>query len=178
MAVRQTLSSLPLASLIGAPLEAAQEAQTRSASSLLGTMRTFGFKKGGKTRTLDVVMERPIVEAGGQLRNHEVQISVPLLSFISFAQLQIEDLSVEFTVEISEQRKRGSKDSAEENTNQTVFYGRVTTSNDMLRESSTSATYKVNLLAKGADVGEGWKKLVDILCTSVEPRHIPVDESL
>jgi len=219
------LSSLPFGNIIGGPLKAAIEAQGMAAHATVDFIQSVGFnpkprvKKPGPLRRWDY---NPVtVDATpdmGSVRNVtfsykstneegeevNVELTVPLLTIIPIPFLRIEEMTINFTAKVTEERNyefsyERSKESSEESTDNTEenehsrnkrqtysseasFKGTVTTNNKTNSKSNsryqTECAMEINVRATQDDMPGGLSKILSILESAIlEKRAVaPVPE--
>lgn len=117
----RTLGSIPFSYLIGAPLQAAIEAQALAAKSTIDFIRTVGFSRSdandpffdhgssqapqvpdmGDARMITFKYSVTNVDGGTE----EVNLTVPILTIVPIPYIRIEEMTIDFTAKISEEMK-------------------------------------------------------------------------
>ena len=100
--VENKFSGLPIAELIAAPLTAAYDSQKKLAQSAFEFMTEIGFNptKGNETpmpRLLTFNLQRPVEGAD---RPMNIQVQAPFLGLVPLPALQIDDVQIDFQMEI------------------------------------------------------------------------------
>jgi hypothetical protein len=204
------LSSLPFGNIIGGPLKAAIEAQGMAAHATVDFIQTVGFnpkprlKIPGRPGRWDY---NPVaVDATpdmGSVRNVtfsykstndegeevNVELTVPLLTIIPIPFLRIEEMTINFTAKITEERNyeysyersRTSEEGTEENehlqnkrntySSDASFKGTVTTNNKTNIKSNsryqTECAMEINVRATQDDMPGGLSKILSILESAI-----------
>jgi hypothetical protein len=173
------LESLPLDHLISAPLMSACAAQIQLSRATCDFVKQMGFDEDGNVQM--VSMDMTEMDASGV--THKVSINVPLLTMLNIPSMQIQNVSIDLTVEVdamSEVKKKtasentsafgikvnagfhgwwGANIDVETTYNTTAKLSSSTANNDML---NTKAKYQVHLEAENR-VPVGLLKLIDKL---------------
>jgi len=92
MAVAGELQALPFGTLIGAPLDAAIEAQSRAAVSSVNFIKSIGFDEKGKVQNITFTAKK-----GGT----ETEITVPLLTIVPIPFIRIDEMTIDFKANIT-----------------------------------------------------------------------------
>ncbi|WP_068858085.1 DUF2589 domain-containing protein [Perlucidibaca aquatica] len=197
----QLLSALPFGVLLGAPLTAAVEAQTRSAMSTLNFVLTALYgsdvigkvasEQGGtgvKTSSNEVIY---IKFSYSTIEGSET-IEVPLISILPIPYMQVDNLDIDFNVNIA------AVTTADKNTDNQVNYNGITeasswwgkfkvdtgiTSNQTVHSDTTesiNANYNMAVRMRASNVGmpRGLAKVMNMLEESVHARRSNADYRL
>jgi len=179
--VSKSFTDLPIRELISAPLNAAAEAQFKLAQTTIEFIDKIGFEGENKqTRLVKFDLERP-VETGDGIETTKVQVQAPLLGLVSTPSLMVENVNVEFQMEVTSSTSEKSKTEAEAKTS--VNYkgwfgpsvsvnGKVTTAKENTRSTNQTAKYNVTVNAKQQPPTEGLSKLMDLLASCTAPIKI------
>jgi len=178
--VASKFQGLPIEELIAAPLKAASDSQQQLATSALEFMTKIGFDgpDSKDTRLIKFDLERPIEGTGD---TSKVTVNAPFLGLVPIPALLIEDVNIEFQMEVTDATTAKSKTEVENTWNFSGKYnglfakasvnvaGKVTTSRENTRSTNQTAKYQVNVAAKQQRPTEGMSRLMDILAASIEP---------
>lgn len=74
-----------------------------------------------KCNTLSLKMQRPMTDSNGETTLQECEINVPLLSLVPLPTFTMDELTVDFTMEVKASKGDTSKTEAEVNTNPVWF---------------------------------------------------------
>lgn len=186
------LGSIPYGTLIGAPMQAAVEAQALAAQSSIHFIRTVGFKseseneEWGETRVVNFTYILRNSENGDE---REAVLNVPLLTIVPIPYLRIDDMTIDFTSKITEEmiRERESTTEGEFQSSLNVDYGhflkpvkvgfKASLSAKHSSTSSTSNRYKtehtinINVRAVQDDLPAGMSRVLDILEAGIAEPH-------
>jgi len=166
---------IPIAALVAAPLEAASEAQKQLALSTADFISKIGMKKDedGKTslQMVEFSFERPVETHDGIVRTR-VEAQAPLLSLVPMPSLAVEEVSVDFQMEVTECDAVMDKATG---TERAGIKGQITSSASKTRETNQSAKYQFHVVAKKQDPTEALGRLLDILATGVAPNGNPTE---
>jgi len=207
---------LPMEDLIGGPLMAVCKAQTKLAKSTAEYIKEIGMveklddnnevittgpdnKPVLETRQVDFSYIQPMQQNsaeregetdnpgdGHSLTQAKVDISAPLLAIVPIPALLIEDVEVEFNMEVKSSVQ--SKSSHDESVKASASFGwgpfsasvqgSVSSHNEQTRKSDNSAKYHVKVSAKQAETPEGLSKILDMLSKSITPHKVtPLSET-
>lgn len=174
----QKFTGLPMRELIAAPLVAVCEAQTMLAGSAFDFMNKIGFDKENKTRLLEFKLQRPTRLTDGQISTSEVSVQAPLLGLVATPNLLIEDVHVDFQMEVTMAESSTQKSAQEASTSASYkswfgfaaeVQGKVSSSRESTRSTNQTAKYQVSVNARQQRPSEGMSKLMDLFASCVEP---------
>lgn len=180
LSVANQFSGLPMASLIGAPLQAACNAQLQLANATANFVRTVGLDESGKsTRTVDFKYEQ-VKEDG---TTQKMNVEVPLLSIVKIPSLAINTVNITFDMEVKAAEESKESDSksgsldAEASLGFACFKakvsikGSISSHRENTRKTDTSAKYHIELVAKDDGMTEGLSRVLDIIYNSIQPKE-------
>lgn len=186
---------LPMADLIGGPLQAACDAQVRMAQATAQFIDQVGMNPvldaqgkptGARTaKTVDFSFTRPVQdEQTGQVGEEKVDLQVPLLALINTPALAIQEVNVSFDMEVkSSVAEKETTDSsatldAEAKYGWGLFsatvkiHGSVASHKENTRQSDNSAKYHVEVKAAQNGTPEGLSRVLDMLQSAIAPRKV------
>lgn len=179
--VAKNFSDLPMRELISAPLNAAAESQFRLAETSLNFINKIGFEdNGGNPRLLKFDLERPVETPSG-IETNTVKVQAPLLGLVPVPALLIEDVHVDFQMEVTSTEASKSNTTAEAGTSASYkswfgasaeIHGKVTTSRENTRSTNQTAKYNVSVNARQQRPSEGLSRLMDILASCTAPLKV------
>ena len=172
--IANQFTGLPIENLIAAPLMAACEGQKALAQSTAQFITEVGMDKDGKTRSV------AFKYADG---TESVALDVPLLSIINIPSLCVDEIDINFDMEVSTQT--ASKSSTDSSAELSVkagfgcwsasFTGKVSHHSENSRKSDTSAKYTIAVKGK-QEKPEGLMKVLDMLNNSIgKQKGAPAD---
>lgn len=180
--IASNFQGLPIAELISAPLTAACDSQKRLAQSAFEFMTEIGFeKKGDKvaTRLLEFGLQRPVE---GQIEPQEIQVRAPFLGLVPLPALLIEDVQIDFQMEITETATCKENSASEVDTSVSSSFkfgcfasgsvnvhGKVSSSRENTRSTNQTAKYQVHVTARQQRPTEGLSRLMDVMASCIEP---------
>lgn len=180
--VASKFQGLPIADLIAAPLRAACDSQKLLAQSAYEFMLQIGFtdSEGNKSpRLLEFQLERPIE---GQASTSKVNVKAPFLGLVPIPSLLIDDVQIDFQMEVTDTATSKENTSAELETNVNASFkfgcfckgsasvhGKVTSARENTRSTNQTAKYQVHVSARQQPPTEGLSKLMDIMAACIEP---------
>ena len=178
---------LPMADLIGGPLQAACDSQVKLAVATANFIRDVGFMPGpdgngfGEPRMAKFQYTKMIQEPDGTVTPYLSELNVPILAIVKVPCLSISKVDITFDMEVksSFSEKSGSSASASLEASASVGFGpfsasvkisgSVSTHKENTRTSDNSAKYHVAVLAEDSGIPEGLAKVLDILQAATEP---------
>ena len=163
--IANQFTGLPIENLISAPLLAAANGQKALAATTAQFITEVGMDSSGNTKSVKFNYEDG---------TEQVALNVPLLSIINVPSLCVDEIDINFDMEVSTQA--ASKSSTDTSAELTVkggfgcwsakFTGKVSHHSENSRQSDTSAKYTVSV--KGKDKKpEGLMKVLDMLNSSI-----------
>lgn len=183
--VANKFQGLPIAELIAAPLTAACDSQKKLAQSAFEFMTEIGFQtdNNGKAtkeaRLLEFKLERPVE---GQTQTQSVQVKAPFLGLVPLPVLLIEDVQIDFQMEITDTAtsKENSEKEASVDANSSFrfgcfasgsvnVHGKVSSSRENTRSTNQTAKYQVHVTARQQRPTEGLSRLMDVMASCIEP---------
>jgi Protein of unknown function (DUF2589) len=167
-----TLSSnfvgLPMADLIGAPLNAAGAAQSQLAGITTKFIKDLIDPETGKPMTVDFSYN-----ANGQ----DIAVKAPLLSIVNIPSLLVKEVDIDFVMEVKAQTKDTSSTEASVTTKASYsswwspvsvsVTGTVTSKSGSERSTDNAAKYTVHVHASDTGPPEGLAKMIHLLEASI-----------
>lgn len=195
ISMSEQFKGLPMADLIGGPLQAACDAQVRMAQATAQFIDQVGMNPvldangkptGARTaKTVDFSFTRPTQdEQTGAVGEEQVALQVPLLALINTPSLAIQEVNVTFDMEVkSSFSEKESSDTAatldaEAKMGWGLFsatvkiHGSVASHKENTRSSDNSAKYHVEVKAAQNGTPEGLSRVLDMLQSAIAPRKI------
>lgn len=188
---------LPMGDLIGAPLNAACDAQVALANATANFVKVVGFlpptedaqKKDpnavGAVRTANFKFSRPGAPTpDGTATTEDVEMNVPLLSIVNVPALSVKKVDITFDMEVkaAESSKETSDNSTTVDANASVGWGwfsakvnvkgSVATHKENARSSDQSAKYTVAVHAADTGMPEGLARVLDIMNQAIAPTSV------
>lgn len=165
--------------LVGAPLDAVCDSQKRLAPSAFEFMQEIGFDEDGKTRMVEFNFQRPIQ---GSPTPQDVTVQVPFIGLIPLPNLLIDDVQVDFQMEVTATETSTEKSNTEGSSSTNCFGGwsvnvggKVSSSRENTCSTNQTARYQVDESNRQQRQTEGLSKLKDIMAFCVEP--LPTKEN-
>lgn len=174
-------SGLPIADLIAAPLTAACNSQKRLAQSAFEFMTEIGYldPKAQTPRLLEFTLERPVEGASAP---QKLQVRAPFLGLVPLPALLIDDVQIDFQMEVTTTETETQKSNKELSTSANSSFkfgcfasgsvsvnGKVSSSRENTRSTNQTAKYQVHVSARQQPPTEGLSRLMDIMASCVEP---------
>ena len=170
---------IPITDLVAAPLVAVSDSQKKLAQSALEFMQEIGFDEDGKTRMVEFNFQRPIQ---GSPTPQDVTVQVPFIGLIPLPNLLIDDVQIDFQMEVTATETSTEKSSTEGSSSANANFkfgcfgggsvnvsGKVSSSRENTRSTNQTAKYQVHVSARQQRQTEGLSKLMDIMASCVEP---------
>jgi hypothetical protein len=179
---------LPMGELIGAPLTAACDAQLRLADASLRFINQIAYKDGTgasqETRLIEFDLDRPTETPTGY-GTFKTHVQAPFIGLVPLPALLIEDVNIEFQMEVSATEQVKTTDTKEASVTASAGFkfgafnasvqvqGKVASSRENTRSTNQTAKYQVRVSARQQQPTEGLARLMDIMaqCTApLEPK--------
>lgn len=177
--VANKFAGIPIAELVAAPLVAVCDSQKRLAQSAFEFMTEIGFNDEGKTRMVEFNLQRPIE---GSPKPQDIKVQAPFLGLVPLPNLLIDDVQVDFQMEVTATETSTEKAAREGSTSANASFkfgcfgggsvnvsGKVSSSRESTRSTNQTAKYQVHVSARQQRQTEGLSKLMDIMASCVEP---------
>lgn len=170
----QEFQGLPMADLIGSPLNAACEANIKLAKATTDFITTVGFDQDGKIRNAQFSYN---LNDGTKV--NRVNIDVPVLSIVQIPSLKVDFVDITFDMEVktSEQSKESKDASASLEAKakggwgpvsfSASVKGSVSTHKESTRSTDKSAKYHVQVKATDCGMPEGLARVLDMMNNSI-----------
>lgn len=178
--VAKNFQGLPIAELIASPLRAACDSQKLLAQSAFEFMTQIGFAEKDKPRLLEFKLERPIEDQGAA--KSEIMVRAPFLGLVPIPSLLIDDVQIDFQMEVTDTSTSKDTSSSEVNTEANASFrfgwfgsgsinvkGKVSSARENTRSTNQTAKYQVHVSARQQQPTEGLSKLMDIMAACIEP---------
>ncbi len=193
VSMQNQFSGLPIADLIGKPLEAACDAQIKMARATADFIQSVGFYDDNgvsKTRVADFSFKRHTIVGKNELghdiiEEEDVSMQVPMLAIVNIPTLIVDEVDVSFDMEVKSATSDHSSTSSSLSTSGGITFGygpfisgkvsiagSVAAHKENTRTSDNSAKYHINIHAKHAGTPEGLSRVLDIIASSVAPQAI------
>ena len=184
--VVSSFAGLPIESLICGPIIAAAKGQQELTAVYVDGLMKLAYKdgqSGGETNTLDFNLDRPVQNNDGTVATQQVKISAPLLSLVPVPAFMMDELTVDFNMEVKNSDLSSTETKADVSTTlsykswfglSTQITGNVSSDSSHKRETDSSATYQIHARAIQQPPSEGMAKLTALFAQAMEP--IPAKE--
>jgi hypothetical protein len=175
----EDFKGLPMSDLIGGPLMAACEAQTKLAKEQLLFLEQVTFDEEKKTRLVEFDVQRPTDTPDG-VTMVPTHVQAPFLGLVPIPSLLIEDVSIEFQMEVSATETTKIKSEQEAGIKATAssglfvkasveVQGKLSSSRENTRNTNQTAKYQVRVNARQQVPTEGLSRLMDIMAQCTAP---------
>lgn len=187
--VAKQFVGLPMEDLIAGPLTAVCNSQLKLAAASYEYINKIGFdtddsgKPNGKTRLIEFDLDRPSETPSGYT-SVKTHVQAPLLGLVPIPALLVEDVNIEFQMEVSSASTDTSKSSKEASVEAEAKFklgflgsgsvkvqGKLSSSRENTRTTNQTAKYQVRVYARQQPYTEGMSRLMDIMaeCTAALP---------
>ena len=150
-----------------------KEELQKLAQSAFALMQEIDFNEDGKSRMVEFSFQRPIQ---GSPTPQDVTVQVPFIGLVPLPNLLIDDVQVDFQMEVTATETSAEKSSTEGSSSTNCFGGwsvnvggKVSSSRENTRSTNQTARYQVDESNRQQRQTEGLSKLKDILASCVEP---------
>lgn len=194
--IANQFNGLPMNTLIGAPLQAACEAQVMLARATADFIDEIGFnttyKLENDKKTVDKKTVRSVAfefqqniptaktDGSGEIEKYALQdmvINVPLLSIVNIPALAVKKVDITFDMEVKSatEDKRASDENMELNAGGGLFgwgvkiKGNVSAHQESTRKTDNSAKYHIEVHASDDGMPEGLSRVLDIMQSAIQP---------
>jgi hypothetical protein len=187
------VNSLPIETMVAAPLIAAIHAQSQMSLAMAEFIQTVGIDRNNKIRMVTFKYEERIEKEGEGSGSETRYIEAPFLALTGIPNLAVDQVNVSFDLEVSTAEDEKSKtDSSVSNestasfksifspvTASTKFTGSVSHSSEQTRHSDTRAKYSFNVSARRQPAPEAFSRIVDaIINGATKPTEQKLDSNL
>ena len=146
-----------------------KEELQKLAQSAFELMQEIGFTEDGETRMVESDFQRPIQSSPTP---QDVTLQVPMLTIVPIPYIGINDVQVDFQMEVSATEKSSTEGSSSTNCFggwSVNVGGKVSSSRENTRYTNQTARYQVDESNRQQRQTEGHSKLKDIMASCVEP---------
>lgn len=175
MVIAEQFAGLQMDQLIGAPLRAAADASLQLADSTADFIRRVGFDGTGKVRTVAFGYQRYGDNEDGTSSMDEMQISVPMLAVMPIPNLQVDEVNLDFDIEVKQSERLESAMELNAGTSGKLgalkvgITGSISAHQTHTRGTDNSAKYHVNIRAANHGIPEGLARTLDIIAANMTP---------
>lgn len=180
--IANSFVGLPLEALIAKPFIAAARSQQELTSIYVDTVMGLAYDKNEsqskKVNTLTIEANRPVINKDGTISSEPVKVEAPLLSLVPIPALTMDEVVVDFDMEVKANSTSENKSHAEAATKlgykswfgvNAEITGNITSDSTHKRTTDSSATYTIHARAVQQPQTEGMAKLNSILSGLMEP---------
>ncbi len=171
---------LPIESLICAPILAAAKGQQELTAVYIDGVKKLAYKDGekGAANTLELEYSRPYIKEDKTMDSQKCKLSAPLLSLVPVPAFTMDELVVDFNMEVKSQEMQNDKTQTDVSTNvkynswfglSASISGNVSSSSERKRQTDCSATYSIHARAVQQPPSEGMAKLTALFAQAMEP---------
>lgn len=178
--IGSVISSLPLDSMISAPLQAMIKAQTQAAKSYTDFLLSVCIKDG-KAVSVQFDYDETIVDEKGVTTGTQTKVMrIPLLAAVVHPIICIEEGTIDFELEIHQSAASSEHDEKEGEVEGKIGWGpfsvsvkgRVSHKSEQTRSTDTRAKYSIHTSVKRQPMPEALSRVVDFLTdAATKPAH-------
>jgi len=186
MEFEENFKGIPISDLISAPLLASCDAQARICRDIVNFVKSL-IKEDGTPQTLDFILNKIVTDSKGESQKVLSKIKAPILGLVPIPGLLIDDVEIEFTMEVhstssssSSTQKDNKKDSKKVNHSNLdpalkewlneeniQMNGTLSSSSKINRSTDNSAKYNIRISAKQHQMPEGMARIIDLMSHSI-----------
>ena len=190
--ITSALKSVPLSHLIGGPLCAAVEAQANAAHSTVNFVNAVGFEGESREKVRNVTFNYELTVPEPQ----QARLTVPILTIVPIPFIRIDEMTINFTMDVSEQSEKTSSEQESESGSVTAtasasvgwgfgkasasFSGSYASSESKESASSfrqsTEARLEVMVHAVQDEIPGGLNRVLGILEKTITEHRLPAAE--
>lgn len=171
-------AALPIESLICKPIIAAAQGQQELTAVYIDGIKKLAYDESGNTNKLSFAYKKPVVQPDGTMNSQDAVIEAPLLSLVPLPAFTMDELTVDFNMEVKNTQMSDSKTHTD--VGSTVKYnswfglnasitGNISADTEHKRQTDSTATYKVHARAVQQPPSEGMAKLTSLFTQAMEP---------
>ncbi len=173
-------AGLPIESLICGPIIAAAKGQQELTAVYIDGIKKLAYAgdDASKTNTLDFTYTRPVIKPDKTMGTQTCTLSAPLLSLVPVPAFTMDELVVDFNMEVKSTELQDDKTHSEVQTNLSYnswfgldasITGTVSSDQEHKRQTDSSASYKIHARAVQQPPSEGMAKLTALFAQAMEP---------
>ncbi len=172
--ISSQFASIPISQLIANPIKGACESQKILAYEFIDYVEMLAFNDDGSTRLLQFNLDQTVTDSiSGQVKTMPIKVKAPLLGLVPIPSLLIDEVTVNFTMDITTSAEDKSKQEASVEVKGGYFGVSVTAkasaSRESTRKTDQTAKYEVNVKAVQQPPAEGMNKLMDVMASCITP---------
>ena len=178
--ITDSFVGLPIESLICSPIIAAAKGQRELTAVYIDGIKKLAYKDGesGTANTIDMSLDRPVQNQDGTISIQKCNVKVPLISIVPVPAFLMDELVVDFNMEVKRTTVKETKGHAEISSSLSYkswfgldaqINGTVASDTSHRRETDSSATYHITARASQQSPSEGMAKLTSLFASVIEP---------
>lgn len=179
--IAQQFAELPMAILIGAPLDAAIAAMGKAAISTKDFIEGVGLEKqpdgSQKARTVDFAYTHVMQKEDGSVVELPARVSAPLLAIVPIPSITMSRIHIKFDMAVTQaevdtsatEASAGLEVSAGWLWGKASISGKISHKSEQTRKTDTTAKYEVEIEATQAPIPEGLARILDMLQAAIVP---------
>jgi hypothetical protein len=173
--------NLPMEELIGGPLVAAANANSKMVMTNANFIQSVGFTKDKDGKGSANMVEFAYKQQDKDGNIQDMGIEVPLLAIIPLPALKVEEAEVTFSMQVNSSTEDTSESESEAGFEGSATYnaglfkasikvhGKTSAKSSHTRKSDNSAKYDVHVIARDSGIPEGLNRVLDIMHDAVTP---------
>ena len=173
------INSLPIETMVAAPVLAAVNAQKSISKSLAEFVNEVGLDSNGNVRMVTFQYAEQYVDDKGATSNEKRYIQAPFLALTGIPNFAMEAVDVSFDLEVNTVEEDKSTTGTEASSNGKVgfflgpkveFSAKLTHQSEQTRHTDTRAKYSFNVSARRQGPPESFMRIIDaITSTTTQP---------
>lgn len=180
--IKKEFVGLPIESLICAPILAAAKGQQELTAVYIDGLKKLAYKDEANgdtsTNTLDFTYQRPYIKEDHSIDSQTCSVQAPLLSLVPVPAFTMDEVVVDFNMEVKSQNMQDDKTHKDAGTNikynswfglDASITGNISSDSEHKRQTDSSATYKIHARAVQQPPAEGMAKLTALFAQAIEP---------
>lgn len=180
--IKNEFVGLPIESLICAPILAAAKGQQELTAVYIDGLKKLAYKDEANgdtsTNTLDFTYQRPYIKEDHSIDSQRCNVQAPLLSLVPVPAFTMDEVVVDFNMEVKSQNMQDDKTHKDAGTNikynswfglDASITGNISSDSEHKRQTDSSATYKIHARAVQQPPAEGMAKLTSLFAQAIEP---------
>ena len=180
------INSLPLGTMVSAPVMAAVDAQFAIAAKVAQYIEQIGLNKDGSVKMVRFSYQQAEMDANGNPTGKSLSraVDAPFLSIVPIPSMRVEEVNVAFELEVSTAESQSSSTEASASLSGSVGFAwwkvsvsaSVTHKSEQTRKTDTRAKYSFDVKLTKGTPPEGLMRIFDIISDAVT-KSIPKDKA-
>jgi hypothetical protein len=184
--IGSVINALPIDRMIAAPLNAMINAQISASRQYADFITGVCINSDGKAKMVQFDYEETLVDAEGNYKGVvQKTMRIPLLAAVTHPNINVEEGSVEFELEVSQSEETHEETAGEASFQASLGWGpfkvsmsgKVSQHKEQTRSTDTRAKYSFHTSLKRSGPPEGMMRVIDFLTeAATKPTQIKADQ--